>query len=127
MDKNSGIIALIVMGEGENCSYNEKVAIAACAWNRLKDQKKYKFNDLKKDFYGYNRTLKISNEIERKAFADSVNASFEAYELVKSGEFREMYFFSLKGHKKPTSFFSLNEICFPENFKHNFFRIEVKE
>lgn len=125
MIESLGKISIIVMGEAENCSFQEKEMIAAVAWNRL-ISKNLKFNNLEKDFYGYNRIFKISNKLEKNALEDSINSSIRAYEKVKSGLYKNIYFFSLKGHKKPSSFYKLKKINTPTTFKHNFYKIEEK-
>jgi hypothetical protein len=55
---------------------------------------------------------------------DSIKASYEAYNEIQNGKYSGLYFFSLKNHKKPGTKYELEEIYFPEVFKHNFYRIK---
>jgi len=118
-------LAIAVMGEAENCSYFEKVLIACVGWNRYREQKKYYFNPLEKDFQGYNRLITINN-VSRDAMEDSIKAVDEAYVLTQNNiKYRDIYFFNLYGEKPSTSSnIETEEVFFRKNLKHHFFKIK---
>lgn len=131
-------IAIMVMGEGENVSYEEKVLIALVAMNRYiaTEMKLLKFNPLEKDFFGYRRQLKITNKLERKALQDSIEASIEAREIINHkesiiqlfGEFswKYIYFFN-KGKIKPSTKYKVEKCNLNIKTEHNFYKIADDE
>jgi len=125
---NIGLISLIVHGEAENCSYEEKKWIAHVILNRLSQP--YLFRSLEKDFKGLSRRIKIENNLERQAFIDSINAVLEAIEehKLKIDPTQGATFFAVKKfirNKDPTVVFGVlvEEVNTPESFAHVFFKL----
>ena len=127
-----GDIILIVHGEAEGCSFEEKMWIAHTLLNRERyeyEHLKNYFRDPYVDYHGASRKWKISNIIERRAFVETCNACFKALADHLAGvdpTNGAVYFATkrcLRGHD-PTDFFGdVEEITVPGYFQHRFFRV----
>lgn len=118
---DKGNMAIIVMGEGENCSFEEKILIAITLINRIKE-KKIKFNSVYKDYLGWNREFRVSNGPEKKALSESIKSIDIAEKLYyEHPEFRNIYFFNLSGNDPKTDY-SVKKIQIT-GFRHTFFSI----
>lgn len=131
MIKELGRTAYLIHAEAEGCTYPEKVMIGIVIWNRLLDiynKNEYKFK--LEDFEGWDlkkRKIKITNNIEREALIESINASFESYNIVvnsKNNKYKNVYFFNLSGNMN-LRYYNLNKIK-KSGFKHTFFEITGK-
>ena len=118
-----GVAAVIVQGEAEGQSLEEKVFVALTIVNRTL-QNEIKFQSIEEDYLGQSRKLKVTNPVERRQMEESINAVLIALELHKRREdLRDIYFFNNHG-KKPSSWYKVEEVDLSEfNFKHYFFRI----
>lgn len=114
-------MAIIVMGEGESCSFEEKVLIALTLINRIKE-KKIRFNSIFKDYHGWDRDFKISNSLEKVALEESIEAINIAEKIYREHpEFRNVFFFNLSG-RDPKTIFQVKKVDI-NGFKHTFFEI----
>lgn len=114
-------MAIIVMGEGESCSFEEKVLIALTLINRIKE-KKIRFNSIFKDYHGWDRDFKVSNSLEKVALEESIESINIAEKMYhKHPEFRNVFFFNLSGRDPKTSY-KVKKIEISD-FKHTFFEI----
>lgn len=117
---NIGKIQIQVMGEQENCSYEEKVWVQVVQWSRIFD-KKYKFNPIEKDFRGYNRKIDINSDITREQLKESIRQTIDQWLRLKRCEIEPIHFFMLNG--EPSTVFRYKEVETPDGFKHKFFRL----
>jgi hypothetical protein len=117
-----------VMGECENCSPEEKFLIACVGWNRWRH--KEWFENIEKDFYGYNRKIVIDNPLSRQAFLDSVRAVHMAKtDLARNLNtlHAKIFFFNLSG-EKPQIKVPVFKADFPGmKLKHTFYGINFSE
>jgi hypothetical protein len=114
-------MAIIVMGEGESCGFEEKVLIALTLINRIKE-KKIRFNSIFKDYHGWDRDFKISNSLEKVALEESIEAINIAEKMYhEHPEFRNVFFFNLSG-RDPKTIYQVKKVNI-NGFKHTFFEI----
>ena len=122
-----GKAALIVMGEAEGQSFEEKKWIAHVIYNRIAHGG---FRALEKDFVGYKRNLDIDEELERKAMTDSTNAAIIAFyeHILGIDPTKNATFFATKNimkDKDPSKVFGVKvqPVHTPNYFAHQFYRL----
>lgn len=127
MQYDIGKAALIVMGEAEGQSFEEKKWIAHVILNRIEHGK---FRSIEKDFIGYRRTLDIDEELERKAMSDAVNAAVLAFyeHILGIDPTKNATFFATKKimkDKDPSEVFGVRvePVPTPNYFAHQFYRL----
>ncbi|ABR31286.1 hypothetical protein SU69_07305 [Thermosipho melanesiensis] len=127
MTYDIGKAALVVMGEAEGQSFEEKKWIAHVILNRLKHGK---FRPIEKDFIGYRRAIDIDEELEREAMTDAVNAAVLAFyeHLVGIDPTKGATFFATKKYikeKDPNEIFGVKvePVPTPNYFAHQFYRL----
>lgn len=128
----------VIFGEGEECSYNEKVLIGITFWNRLINPFKLKFNDYKNDFAGYKRFIVLrqenpeyfNNKIVKEQFEYSKKAAEVSYKIAYSNDPKyNLYYFFLNKDKTlinphNLSYYKLEEINI-EGFMHTFYIFKI--
>lgn len=124
-----GLIVLIVHGEAESCTIEEKKWIAHVVLNRLRAPEQ--FRSIEDDFKGLKRKMKIENRIERMAFIESIDAVIQAIleSFINIDPTHGAVFFATKKlfhNKDPSSVFGapVVEVETPEYFQHRFFKLK---
>lgn len=111
--------AIVIFGEAECCSFEEKVLIGLTCYNR--ERSAIRFNSIKKDYLGYHRKFFIDNKEFKR---DSIIASFTADVISRKNikELKNIYFFNLHG-RFPSTIYPVSKVESLDGFKHSFFKI----
>lgn len=102
------MIAKIVMGECESCTFVEKLYVAAVVKNRLNSEQA--FNKLPVDFYGYYRDINLDSRLTKSQYLLSILASVI---VIFYNPNENIYFFSR--NKPECRYYKL------KGFKHFFY------
>lgn len=124
---NIGKVAVVVMGEAEGQTFEEKKWIAHVVLNRLQHGN---FRPIEQDFIGYKRKISVNNDLERNALIDSINASVFAFfeHFLNIDPTKGATFFATKKFmegKDPSEVFGVDvkPVPTPSYFAHQFYKL----